>query len=186
MKTLAASLLIGLATSACGFYWGYEPPNLKGTLRVDPEMPAEVIEEVIAATQQWHNATGGMVNLKVIVANRNGEDFSIRNAPLQEGSRSVELGRQLNGQIVIDLAATNRMMGEGAPTNLLRVTILHELGHAFGLNKSTGFTHAEPGHGLMQPDVRGVPACIDQETLDLFCERTPGCSPQSGLKSDCE
>jgi hypothetical protein len=143
--------LLAITLSACG---SLDP------VRIDASFTEAEAEAVTAAVDAWCVATDGGVCPGVIVARRDGDAISFRPGALP-GS---EAGREMGGQIMIDV----EQLARAGDANALTVVAMHELGHALGLPHTPD--------GLMRKDVTNVPACVDNRALRIVCVEH-GCGP---------
>jgi hypothetical protein len=149
-RTLTAIVftLSSLAT-ACGWY----EPYTKGEIRIVPGTSDEDIEMVVHAADQWREATGGVVDLQPVVAERDAMHMSIRFAEAD----ARDSGATQHGQMLID---------NTLPHAWRAVTVMHEMGHAAGADDPS---HTETGlmrsNWGLAADAYQEP-CVDEAALD--------------------
>lgn len=128
---------------------GCSPPideqlHLDGTLRVSTAFSDDEIEGIIAAVDEWKDATNGMVKLQVTVDNSSPNVFK-------------EEFRGYNGYF---FTKDRIVLAPWVTGEAVKPTMMHELGHGFGLG------HVDVG--LMYS--AAVQSCIDIYTVQQFCE----------------
>ncbi len=146
---------------------------LHAQVAIDQAFSPEESEAVLAAAEQWRQATG-MVSLDFVVSDAPEQaDFAIVRRSGLNHYRG--LTTQAASTVLIGIWPDDIYNSAGYEHGVLNAAsveevALHELGHAFGLSHQS--------QGLMLPgsgkDAAGnllpEPACIDSYTLSRFCE----------------
>lgn len=152
--------------------------DLHSDVAIDSTFTQEQLTDIITATEQWKNTTGGMVDLDLIITNTPEEYGNDTMKILYSDDATVNPTNTLFGhtEFVASINSItlypNRISQSSFP---FKEIILHELGHALGLH------HAS--QGLMTPVPTGI-NCIDNATLDQFCG-LHNCG-NAVIKTDCE
>jgi hypothetical protein len=154
------TLALALTLTACGRDY-LEP---KDTILVDPAFTPEELAQVEAATYEWHRATAGTVDLRLVVAELDVSRPYLRRIGTPAGTQCGFTMIGIDSPVLIAVAPR---CGLG-PT----YTAIHELGHAFGLDHGQGRL-MDPADG---PESR---PCIDAETLDVFCSDVAHCHSEA-------
>ena len=165
MRLLAGLLLAILATGCGDNLVGQKRVDLPSQMSVSPSFGAQA-EIVLQAADEWRTATGGVADLSPSIGN----DGAVKVRQVFDGSADyvgITSTETWTANVNIDMTT---LRSESSKQHLstdveLKDTVMHELGHAFGI-----------GHlptGLMKAEGYGG-GCVDQAALDAFCE-TYGC-----------
>lgn len=132
--------------------WGFTPDELFS------------IQEAIA---EWEIATDGAVSIRL----DHGPSFHCEFYPTKSCTRTgpSKVGEVFAKESYVSIALDTKCAGPN-----LKELVMHELGHAFGLNHK--------GIGLMHPTGWNHRPCVDPATLSQFCE-LHYCSP--GVRTTC-
>lgn len=113
-----------------------ETLDLHGELQISSALGVD-IENVEYSANEWHIATGGSVALELSVVDSG--------ANVASGALGGSLGQWHHGKLTLDTQRIRDVSREsGVDYGLIvRATVLHELGHAFGLGHlQTGIMRA--------------------------------------------
>jgi predicted Zn-dependent protease len=160
IRSLFAAVVLAWLSVGCA---PADRVSLPATLSVSPAFPPEEMEAIVSAADAWTAATGNVARLDMSVGD--GGTIVISPGKLDHGLGFTffadEEGR---AAITIDTEAYTQYLADTPtylPRALMREVVMHELGHAFGLDH-------EPG-GLMAPVATGIDV-IDDKTLRHFCD----------------
>jgi hypothetical protein len=138
--------------------------DLPATMSVSPDFSPEETEAIFAAADAWSAATKGVARLDVSV----GDGGGIRVVPYASDDTDPAMARThvvsaQHADMRIDSAltdATADRLYKVPAADALRDTVMHELGHAFGLDHVPGGLMRAEGYGGGQ---------VDADTLQRFC-----------------
>ncbi len=158
MKSLFALLALALASVGCTGRTSYLVPA-DGDVAISPEFTAEQTEQIIAAIDEWQEASAGKLHLHVHVGGEGYATITPADLSTKHDAGATTYDHEGPGHtcIQIDAIALDRF----SDRDWIRSTALHELGHAFGL------AHTE--EGLMRPQV-SPGLTIDADALARFNE----------------
>jgi hypothetical protein len=151
MRQLRLLAFVVALLPGCGGQDGSEWPchDLHCSIELSPEFTEDETEAIAAAVSEWELATAGGVSVSLVAY---AGDIDVRLA------QAGELANESHGRYDPWLSAIMLDREALVSAEDYRHVMLHELGHAFGLEHSDA--------GLMMPEAGG---CIDAETLRQFC-----------------
>jgi hypothetical protein len=165
------SLLLLLATGCAAAAPAQVEPELMpldAEIQVSDAFRGEERAQIDGAAADWYRATGGSVRFELV---RRAGDGPWR---VERGPTAKGMGETIPWERRITINADGITPPDGQPfrADEFRGLTLHELGHALGLEHGDG--------ALMEPFVG---TCIDEATLNAFCERR-GCAEFSPTCSE--
>jgi hypothetical protein len=163
-----AALILALAVAGCGS----EAPelDLDATLQVSQMLGAD-IEQVSDGAESWHGAVQA-VNLKLVVTD------SPTGWSIVSGS-CTGFGNTTGKRITIDTERIRRLsrVAKADYRVVLRSTVIHELGHAMGLDHVPGGVMEDKTPASKMIDY------VDQGTIDQFCRLHSAACAQTPAES---
>lgn len=168
MSRLLALLTLLFLASACT-----ATVPLHGEVALDSRFSPEESEQILAAAEQWRQATG-MVSLDFVVTDTpERSDYAIVRRSGLDQHRG--LTTQSSSSVLIEVWPAD-IYGSvdyrnGVPdSGSVEEVVLHELGHAFGLPHQRQGLMLPGGEKDAEGNLLPSPACIDAFTLDRFCD----------------
>jgi len=156
VAALALSILSGCSSR--------DQVDLPSSIAISPDFSTEQVQTILFALEQWKQATNGVADLSPHIGT---DGFTIAPTLTDGGEHS---GRAyVNGSTGVfrisiytdPIKLAQAAIDPGTDTVLLQ-TVLHELGHTFGIIR-----HLDAG--LMSPYVDASRPCIDALALESFC-----------------
>ena len=157
---LLIGLAIGLLAAGCDNAVGQKQVELPNDLAVHPSF-GEKAEIIFAATDEWKRATRGAADLRAHIGN----EGAARIRETFDGA-SDAVGLTLIETWTVDIGIDMALLSGQAEAmgvtedQELKDVVMHELGHAFGVDHQTTGLMVSSGYGG---------GCIDGLTLSLFC-----------------
>lgn len=158
-QPMTRAILLALLLAGCG-----HPDRipLDARVSVSSSFTAEQTESVVLAIDGWKGATGGRARLSPQMGDCGGCQLQIGLGAVEGGAAETDIGSNDTAVMRIDLGGLELAASQDKqPVALvLQDTVMHELGHAFGLAEH------EPGTLMRATGFGG--AKVDARTLERF------------------